>query len=103
MERGNYFQGRKLVIATKHNKEQVIGPALKEAFGDEYELPTDEYILIDSDDEDMNDSDRYKTLKLSPVDNTIISMYETVETMDTVVGNIDKNVKYSGSGLSGVL
>jgi hypothetical protein len=30
------FNGRKVVIATKHQKEQVIGPALQEAFGMEY-------------------------------------------------------------------
>ena len=28
----HYFNGRKVVIATKHQKEQVIGPALQEAF-----------------------------------------------------------------------
>jgi len=32
----HYFNGRKVVIATKHQKEQVIGPALQEAFGMEY-------------------------------------------------------------------
>jgi hypothetical protein len=32
----SYFQGRKVVIATKHQKESVIGPALKKAFGLEY-------------------------------------------------------------------
>lgn len=30
------FNGRKIVIATKHHKEKVIGPALQEAFGMEY-------------------------------------------------------------------
>ena len=32
----HYFSGRQVVIATKHQKEQVIGPALQEAFGMEY-------------------------------------------------------------------
>ena len=31
-----YFNGRKVLIATKHQKESVIGPALKNAFGLEY-------------------------------------------------------------------
>ena len=31
-----YFNGRKVLIATKHQKESVIGPALKKAFGLEY-------------------------------------------------------------------
>ena len=30
------FNGRKIVIATKHHKEKVIGPVLQEAFGMEY-------------------------------------------------------------------
>ena len=32
----NFFAGRKLVIATKHKKELVIGPPLKAAFGLDY-------------------------------------------------------------------
>ena len=32
----HYFQGKKVVIATKHGKEMVIGPALEESFGMEY-------------------------------------------------------------------
>jgi hypothetical protein len=33
MASGHYFDNRKVVIATKHQKEEVIGPVLKEAFG----------------------------------------------------------------------
>ncbi len=36
MANESIFNGRKVVIATKHQKEQVIGPALQEAFGMEY-------------------------------------------------------------------
>ena len=36
MANEHIFNGRKVVIATKHQKEQVIGPALQEAFGMEY-------------------------------------------------------------------
>ena len=36
MANKHIFNGRKVVIATKHQKEQVIGPALQEAFGMEY-------------------------------------------------------------------
>lgn len=36
MDKTSYFQGRKIVIATKHQKESVIGPALQKAFGLEY-------------------------------------------------------------------
>jgi hypothetical protein len=36
MANESIFNGRKVVIATKHQKEQVIGPALQEAFGIEY-------------------------------------------------------------------
>ncbi len=35
------FNGRKVVIATKHQKEQVIGPALQEAFGMKYIVSED--------------------------------------------------------------
>ena len=33
MASGHYFDNRKVVIATKHQKEEVVGPVLKEAFG----------------------------------------------------------------------
>lgn len=36
MVKTSYFQGRKVVITTKHKKESVIGPALEKAFGMEY-------------------------------------------------------------------
>lgn len=34
----NYFKGKKVVIATKHGKEMVIGPALVNFFGMEYSV-----------------------------------------------------------------
>ena len=39
MASGHYFDNRKVVIATKHQKEEVIGPVLKEAFGMEHFIP----------------------------------------------------------------
>ena len=33
MDNVNHFQGRKIVIATKHGKEQVIGPQLTRELG----------------------------------------------------------------------
>jgi hypothetical protein len=39
MASAHYFENRKVVIATKHKKEQAIGPVLKEAFGMEYCVP----------------------------------------------------------------
>lgn len=41
MASAHYFENRKVVIATKHEKEQAIGPLLKEAFRMEYFVPTD--------------------------------------------------------------
>ncbi len=37
----DFFAGRQLVIATKHGKEKVIGPLLKEALGVELIVPQD--------------------------------------------------------------
>jgi len=34
----HYFKGKKVVIATKHGKEMVIGPVLEESFGMEYSV-----------------------------------------------------------------
>lgn len=39
MDESTYFEGRKVVIATMHQKEQVIGPALNQAFGMQYCTP----------------------------------------------------------------
>jgi hypothetical protein len=39
MDEKNYFEGRKIVIATMHHKEFVIGPALNQAFGTPYCVP----------------------------------------------------------------
>jgi hypothetical protein len=39
MDEQNYFEGRKIVIATKHEKEAVIGPVLKKEFGISYVIP----------------------------------------------------------------
>ena len=36
-----YFAGRKLVVATMHGKEKIIGPILKEELGIEYITPSD--------------------------------------------------------------
>jgi hypothetical protein len=45
MDNSSCFEGRKIVIATKHEKESVIGPALQKVFGMSYcvaeELDTD--------------------------------------------------------------
>lgn len=41
MASAHYFEDRKVVIATKHKKEQAIGPLLKEAFGMEPIIPED--------------------------------------------------------------
>jgi len=40
MVSAHYFENRKVVIATKHEKEQAIGSLLKEAFRMEYIVPT---------------------------------------------------------------
>lgn len=39
MDKLSYFEGRKIVIATMHQKELVIGPALNQAMGMPYCLP----------------------------------------------------------------
>lgn len=39
MDKLTCFEGRKIVIATKHEKEAVIGPAFQKAFGMSYFLP----------------------------------------------------------------
>jgi hypothetical protein len=41
MNSANVFGGRKLVIATKHEKERVIAPVLKEAMGVTCIVPDD--------------------------------------------------------------
>lgn len=41
MASAHFFENRTVVIATKHEKEQAIGPLLKEAFNMEYFVPTD--------------------------------------------------------------
>ena len=38
MANTSYFEGRNIVIATKHGKENVIGPTLHEAFGLKYSV-----------------------------------------------------------------
>lgn len=39
MDESTYFWAKKIVIATKHKKETVIGPAFQKAFGMSYFLP----------------------------------------------------------------
>lgn len=41
MAEKNYFDGRKVVIATMHQKDEVIGPALQMSFGMEYQTPNE--------------------------------------------------------------